>query len=323
MLEDSIILPYSVTRPEINGQPYSTSNLLLSLAEDPSNNFKPTEMPRGMNNNNNYNNTEGPISSPSPQSKLLNTSQNYQETNLNSSSKFSQTNKNNNNNHNNTTTSKFRTPAAPATTAAANRTSYPTTDANTINLDPMNLTTSSMAPLLTSNIKLYPSPPPPPTKNVTPPTKTTTKTTTPVTTSQREKELKKKEEIFSKTVKSNINKEKMDINTLLQITEKYSHFHLVNFAEKKVEQLGPQVKYVKPNFIFSESAIFNELEAQVYLYYPNILNYTINFFSFLFFSFLFFSYYHPHPLFNFTFRHCIILCHFSPSPQFVIYYSRL
>ena len=57
----------------------------------------------------------------------------------------------------------------------------------------------------------------------------------------------------------------MDINTLLQLTEKYSHFHLVNFAEKKVEQLGPQVKYVKPSFIFPESAIFNELEAQVFM----------------------------------------------------------
>ena len=57
-----------------------------------------------------------------------------------------------------------------------------------------------------------------------------------------------------------------DVNTLLEQTEHYKAFSLVTFAERKIEQLGPQIQYVQPKMVFPNSIVFNEMEAQT-LYY--------------------------------------------------------
>merc|ERR1711871_1675911 len=60
--------------------------------------------------------------------------------------------------------------------------------------------------------------------------------------------------------------QRADVDALLHRTENFGAFSLVIFAERKIEQLGPQIQSVQPKMIFPNSSILNELEAQT-LYY--------------------------------------------------------
>ena len=58
----------------------------------------------------------------------------------------------------------------------------------------------------------------------------------------------------------------MSLDELLEVTEDLHDQSLVNFAQRKIEQLGEKVNGVSPDLIFCDSRVFHELEAQT-LYY--------------------------------------------------------
>lgn len=54
------------------------------------------------------------------------------------------------------------------------------------------------------------------------------------------------------------------VDELRELTGHLEQFSLVAVAEQKLQRLGPQLKTVKPEFIFPKTSIFSDDEAQVY-----------------------------------------------------------
>jgi hypothetical protein len=63
----------------------------------------------------------------------------------------------------------------------------------------------------------------------------------------------------------NIPEMSFSVDELRELTSHLEQFSLVTIAEQKLQRLGPQLKTIKPEFIFPRTSIFGDDEAQVYV----------------------------------------------------------